>query len=281
MSFVVEISIYRSSATQDDPSDSGLEGIKVPSYTARSLVLHRSDLGEYDRILTLYTREKGKLSAVARGARRANSSLSGATELFVQAKVHLGVGRNLDIVSQCEIEKSFAALRSDLQRLARATYFCELLDRFTGDRDEASSEELFDLTVRTLLLLEHAETYPDAVVHAYELQLLSALGYAPVLDRCVVCGAPGGAWSAGFSPALGGIVCAADRYRANDAVLLSAESVTLLTQLQSADARELLELAPSSKTAAEVAKALRWFVRFRTERTLKTADFLDQLRATG
>ena len=126
----------------------------MPSYNATGLILHRIDLGENDRILTVFTREKGKISAVAKGARRSSSRFSGATELFMQARLQLGVGRTLDVVSQCEIQNSFVALRSDLQRLVRATYFCELLDRFTGDRDESSSQELFDLTVGALLHLE-------------------------------------------------------------------------------------------------------------------------------
>ncbi len=253
----------------------------MPSYNATSLVLHRLDLGEADRILTLFTREKGKVSAIAKGARRAASRLSGATELFIQARVQLGVGRSLDVISQCEIQQTFAPLRMDLQRLARATYFCELLDRFTGDRDEASSQELFDLTVGALLLLQRAGDYPDAVVHAYELQLLGAAGYAPVLDRCVACGAPLAARGAGFSPALGGIVCPADRARAHDSVPLSPEAVTTLQQLQAPDPETILGLHPSARAAAETAKALRWFVQFRAERNLKSADFLDQLRASA
>jgi DNA repair protein RecO (recombination protein O) len=253
----------------------------MPSYNATGLVLHRIDLGENDRILTLFTRERGKLSAVAKGARRPKSRLSGATELFIQARLHLAVGRTLDIVTQCEIEASFGALRTDLQRLIRATYFCELLDRFTGDRDEASSQELFDLTVGALLLLQRAEVYPDSVVHAYELQLLATLGYAPVLDRCVLCGGEAGPRGIGFSAALGGLVCGADRPRGGDAVPLSQESVQLLRTLQTGDPDTILALRPAPRTAAEIARALRWFVRFRTERTLKTADFLDQLRASA
>ncbi len=251
----------------------------MPSYNATSLVLHRSDLGESDRILTLFTRERGKVSAVAKGARRGTSRLSGATELFVQARVQLAEGRTLDIVTQCEIEQSFSSLRTDLQRLARATYFCELLARFTGDRDEASSQELFDLTVGALLLLQRAETYLDGVVHAYELQMLSTLGYAPVLERCVVCGSATGIQATGFSPSLGGIVCRSDRSGANDAVALSAASLGALRQLQAPDAEAVLAVRPTGQAAAEMAKAMRWFVRYRSERNLKSADFLDQLRA--
>lgn len=252
----------------------------MASYNATSLVLHRTDLGEHDRILTLYTREKGKLSAVAKGSRRAASRLSGATELFIEARMQLAEGRSLDIVTQCEIQQSFSGLRTDLQRLARATYFCELLDRFTGDRDEASSEELFDLTVGALHLLQRSEGYHDGVVHAYELQLLATLGYAPVLDRCVVCGGPSGQRGGGFSPALGGAVCPADRSRASDVVVLTPEAAEMLLRIQTADMAVILALRPPARTAADAARALRWFVRFRAERALKTADFLDQLRSS-
>jgi DNA repair protein RecO (recombination protein O) len=252
----------------------------MPSYNATSLVLRRTDLGENDRILTLFTREKGKVSAVAKGSRKPASRLSGATELFIMARLQLGVGRSLDIVSQCEIEQSFQGLRSDLQRLSRAAYFCDLLDKFTGDRDSASSEELFDLTVGALLLLQRAGRYLDGVVHAYELQLLSTVGYAPVVDACLVCGGNLERGGVGFSPSLGGTICSADRFRANDATALSPEALQLLTRLQTVDPGEAIALAPSPRAAAEVAKAMRWFVRFRSERALKTADFLDQLRAS-
>lgn len=253
----------------------------MPSYNATSLVLHRSDLGENDRLLTLYTREKGKLRAVAKGARRGSSRLTGATELFIQAKLQLAVGRSLDIVMQCEIEMSFSALRTDLQRLARATYFCELLDRFTGDRDAAASPELFDLTIGALLLLQRTREYPDAVVHAFELQLLSALGYAPVLDRCVACGSAISGQGAGFSATLGGLVCSQDRSHVNDAFGISRDTIQALRQLEMADPVAILDVAPAAATASEIARTLGRFVRSRSDRNIKSADFLDQIRASS
>src|SRR5581483_4451126 len=109
----------------------------MPVYKATGLVLHRLNLGETDKILTLYTREHGKLSAVVKGARRPTSRLSGATELFTLSRLLLATGKSLDIVTQCEIRETFPRLRADLDLLARATYFCELLDRLTLERDAA------------------------------------------------------------------------------------------------------------------------------------------------
>ena len=241
--------------------------------------MHRIDLGENDRILTLFTREYGKVSAVAKGARRGKSRLSGATDLFTHSRLLLGTGKNLDVISQCEIAHSFPELRLDLERLARATYFCELLDRMTLERDAMTSQELFDLTLSALRLLQRADGYLDGVVHAYELHLLALIGYAPVLDRCVKCGELLERRQIGFSPSLGGTLCNADRYKADDAVSLSLESVETMQNLLAEDSEDLLRLHPTPKAAAEIDRALRWFVRARVDRDLKSADFLDQLRA--
>ena len=253
----------------------------MPSYSATGLVIHRLNLGETDKIVTVFTREHGKLSAVVKGARKAGSRLSGATELFTQSRFLLASGRSLDIVTQCEIDAAFSDLRMDLERLARASYYCELLDRVTLEREEQTSEELFDITVAALRDLQRADSDRlDLAVHAYELRLLDALGYAPVLDRCVRCGGPLYGKSSGFSPALGGTLCAADRFKADDAQGISAQAIGLLQVLARWERSEWPD-APPAKTAAELNRALRWYIRSRIERDLKSADFLDQLRAAA
>lgn len=250
----------------------------MPNYTATGLVLHRLNLGEADKILTLYTREHGKLSAVAKGARKGNSRLSGATELYTKSRLLLATGRNLDIITQCEIADSYPRLRGDLERLTRATYVCELLNALSLERDASTSTEIFDLTSAALSLMQEEAQWLDAPLHAWELRLLTLLGYAPGLEECAKCGASlGGA--IGFSPSLGGALCSADRYRADDAFGITAETLATLQTLQTARTRELLTLHPAPRTMAEVDRALRWFLRFRSERPVKSADFLDTLRA--
>lgn len=252
----------------------------MPSYTATGLVLHRLNTGETDKILTLYTREHGKLSVIAKSARKAGSRLSGATELFTETRFLLASGRSLEIVQQAEIQQTFPGIRSDLDKLARATYLCELLDRLTSEHDSLQSVELYDLLLSALFLLQRATTYPDAIVHAYELHLLAALGYAPALDDCVRCGEPITGRQVGFSPSLGGVLCPADRYRAEDAQSLSFDGLKLLRLLANTDPELLLTLQPAPKVAAEVVRAMRWYIRYRTDRDLKSLEFLDSLRMT-
>ncbi len=254
----------------------------MPNYNVLGIVINRRNLSENDKILTLFTREHGKISVVAKGARKPTSKFSGATELFVVFRAMLATGRTLDILTQCEIEQAFSGLRLDIERMTRATYFCELLDRFTYERDEATSAELFDLAYSALLLLQQPSTYEDAIVHAFELHLLAALGYTPVLNHCVKCHVEiDDRRQVGFSPSLGGTLCAEDRYRVQDSVILSPEALQTLHFLMEGETEELLTLAPSPKATAEVARALRWFVRAHTDREIKSLAFLDEMRAGG
>ncbi len=250
----------------------------MPAYKADAIVLHRTQLGETDKILTLFTRDLGKLNAVAKGARRPTSKLSGATELFMYLRLLLGTGKNLDIVSQCEILESFSALRNDLSPLVRATYLCELTDRLIEEREP--NPEVFDLLLSALYLLQRARENPDVIVHAFEMRLLAERGYAPALDHCVKCGQAPEARRLGFSPSLGGVLCSADRFATQDAIAIAPATLALLKRLGEAAPEELLATTPDPRAAREVAQCLRWYVRYRSERDLKSAEFLDRLRMT-
>ena len=252
----------------------------MASYTVNGLVIRRVSVGETDRILTLYTRENGKLSAIAKSSRSAKSRSSGATELFTASKFLLGAGKSLEVVSQIEIINAFVHLRNDLDRISRATYLCELLDSFTISHDSSNSEVLYDLSVAALALLEEENSYQDGVVHAFELRLLEAQGYAPELMNCVKCGEEAKTRSVGYSPVSGGVLCAKDRFQSEDSFSLTPETLELLRLLQTSKRSVLLGLQPNEQVVAEVAKVLRRTIREHTDRELKSALFLDSLRAS-
>ena len=248
----------------------------MPVYKVNAIVLRRSELGETDRILRLLTREFGRVDAVAKGARRGTSRLSGATELFTFSRMLLAVGKSLDIVSQCEIRESFPSLRGDLPLLARATYLCELVERFVEEREP--NPDLFDLLLSALYLLQRSPANPDVIVHSLELHLLSERGYHPSLDRCVRCRAEVTGGRAGFSPSLGGALCAADRFAAEDSIAITYPTLETLRLLMCAEPSDLVALAPAVEVMKQVGRCLRWYIRFRSERDLRSAEFLDLLR---
>src|SRR5574341_1723464 len=107
----------------------------MPVYKAEGIVLRRVNLGEADRIVTLLTREYGRLSAVAKGARKPKSRFVGRLELFTHLRGLLAQGRTLDVVSQVEVVDPFPAVRTDLGRMSAASFVAEVTDRALPERD--------------------------------------------------------------------------------------------------------------------------------------------------
>ncbi len=249
----------------------------MPAYKADAIVLHRINLGETDKIITLLTREHGKLNAVAKGARKPTSKLSGATELFTLSRLLLATGKSLDIITQCEIQEYWSPLRNDLQLLARATYLCELTDRSLEERE--ANPGIYDLLRAALHLLQRRHDLPDVIVHAYELHLLAERGYAPELNNCVKCGEALEQDSTGFSPLLGGAICQADRYNIPDTIQVHPKTLGLLRRLLASDAEVLARIEPPKEILREVSRCLTRYIQVRLERSLKSAEFLDILRS--
>lgn len=248
-------------------------------YKTNALVLRRIPLGETDKIVTLFTREYGKLSAVAKGARKTTSRLSGAAEPLMLLRALLAEGMNLDVLTQCEIKESFPLIRGNFGLFLRATYACELLDKMTVERDPAP--EGFDLLLSTLYVLQRA-VEPDAAIHAYELQLMAFVGYEPRLDACARCDRDlGDALSpAAYSASRGGALCGPCADQTRDEVLpLGPATAALMQQLLAQnDARALAALVLAPDVKDEMAKILRAHLRFRLERDVKSTAFLDAFR---
>lgn len=240
-------------------------------YPAEAIVLRRIPVGETDRILTLFTREKGKLSAIAKGSRRPLSRLAGGTEPFVHTRVLLAVGQNLDVLTQCQVESAYPALRKDLTRIAYATYFTELVD--AGIAERQPQPEVWDLLVASLAALETTPV-PDALARAVEMKLLDLLGYAPELEACVLDRAPLGR-EIGFHPLRGGVVCGRCARRTPGSVALSPPGRAALRALRVVPLQEAGRAIPTLELRRELARCLIPFVRQRLEAALRSLAFLE------
>lgn len=174
------------------------------TYRVQGVVLRRVDTGEADRILTLYTREQGKVRAIAKGVRRLTSRRAGHLELFSLGDMQLAVGRDLDVVQQADTVEAFRHVREDLERAAHAYYLVEILDLMTEEREEQAS--VFRALVDALQALD-AGRDARLVQVMFLVRLLKVLGYGPEVQECVSCRAdlaPGGN---AFSALLGGALC--------------------------------------------------------------------------
>lgn len=174
------------------------------TYRATGFVLRRHDLGEADRIVTLYTREHGKRRAVAKGVRRQKSRLAGHIELFTKVDVYLAVGANLDVLTQATALTTYPELAGDLERFAQASWAAETLDRLTPESERDA--RMFDLFEVALTAIATARR-PGLHLRQFELLALGRAGYRPHLEECVECGEPLAETTNRFAPLAGGVVC--------------------------------------------------------------------------
>lgn len=248
-------------------------------YNADAIVIRVRDFDEADKIVTLFTREEGKVQAVAKGARRPRSRFAAATQLFTHCRVQCYSGRSLDTLSQVEITGSFRLLREELVRMAYGTYICELVDDMAPERQKLEAPYL--LLLATLHLLATDGVDPEPVTRAFELKLLSLLGFRPVLGECVSCGGPLPAGEVRFSPPLGGALCDRCHGDGQRVLLIRRGALEAMRHLLDGDLRRapLLRLGPD--LGADVGRALEDYVEWRLEKRLRSLEFLHAVRASG
>jgi DNA repair protein RecO (recombination protein O) len=244
-------------------------------YRVEAIVIRRRDWGEADRLLTLYTRERGKLQAVAKGARKPTSRKAGHIELFTRTRLLVARSRSIDIITQAETIDAYRPLRDSLEASTLAHYFAELLDRFTGE--EEADQALFDLLSLALTWLCEADDL-RLVSRYYELHLLDLAGFRPQLHHCPSCDnklEPEGSF---FSPMHGGVLCpnCGRDHRDADSLSLIAFKVLRYGQTRDWDHFRRLRLTPALHI--EVERVLYRYLLFVLERNLKAVDFLHQLR---
>lgn len=148
----------------------------IRSFKTEGIILKRINYGEADRILTIFTKHSGKISAIAKGVRRTTSRKGGNLELFNQVRIFVAKGKNLDIVTEAEMINSFKEWRGDLKKVAVAYQLCELVDKLSAEGVE--NDEVYDLLINSFLNLSPATNHQSLITN-FELSLLQYLGFWP------------------------------------------------------------------------------------------------------
>jgi DNA repair protein RecO (recombination protein O) len=201
------------------------------SYRSEAIVLRSLRFGEADRILHLYTLERGRIGAIAKGARKTTSRFGARLEPLshVELVLHQG-GGELYTVTGASLIASHRGVREDRARLGAALIGAEAMLRLYGEPEPDA--RAFTALARFLEALEQVEAETpaelDPVALSFQLKLLWLAGYLPRLGACVECGASGAL--VGFSPRSGGTVCAA---HAGGALALSPEGLAGVERLLS------------------------------------------------
>ncbi len=245
------------------------------SFRAEGIILRHSDFGEADRLLTIFTRELGKVRAIAKGVRKARSRKAGHVEPFTQTQLQLARGRDLLILTQAEAVDTFFALREDLVLLGYASYIIELLDQSTYDEEE--NRALYDLLARSLRRLNRGDN-PNLVTRYYELRLLDYIGFRPQLFACVQCESEIQPVDQFFSAVRGGVLCPRCGAREPESRPISMQALKYFRHFQRSSYSAAARAAIPDQVFLEMENLMHYYLTHTLERGLNSPSFLRRVR---
>lgn len=149
------------------------------------IVIAENNMGDYDKMLTMLTPNYGKISCVAKGARRPNSALLAGTQLFCFGEYLMFKGTNTYHINSCETIEIFYNLRTDLDKLKYAIHVNKIIQDVTGENQNCY--RILQLFLNTLYTLSETDNDMDFVISVFKLRLLCILGLAPRINSCVNC----------------------------------------------------------------------------------------------
>ncbi len=248
--------------------------------TAHSLqtevvVLRHSDWGEADRLLVLFSREQGKLRAIAKGARKLRSRKAGHLEPFTRVKLMLAKGSDWWIVTQAETVNAYLPLREDLLRTAYAAYVIELLDRFIYE--EGENRPVYTLLTDTLERIS-TQADPFLAVRYYEIHLADLLGFRPELFHCVRCQTEIKPEDQYFDPGQGGALCPQCGPMVAGARPVSMTTLKFLRHFQRSIFAEADRAVLTPGVRHEMESLLNAYLTYWLERKLNSPDFIHDVR---
>ena len=242
----------------------------MPLYRDEAVVLRTHKLGEADRIITLLTRQHGRVRAVAKGVRRTTSKFGSRLEPFTHVDLQLAEGRTFDVITQAETRSLFhAGLGSDYERYTAGTAMLEAADRLVTEEKQPAVQQ-FLLLVGGLRAMTADDRRPGQVLDSYLLRSLAVAGYAPSFELCAHCGREGPhRW---FNPSMGGMLCSTCRLPGSASP--APEVVGVLGALLAGDWATIDAATP--RQLKEASGLVAAFLSWHLERSLRSLEYVER-----
>ena len=239
-------------------------------YRDSGVVLRTHKLGEADRIISLLTRERGLVRAVAKGVRKTSSRFGGRLEPFMHVDLQLAEGRSLDIITQVETLNPFARdLGSNYPAYTAGTAMLETAERLVSEDGEPAVQQV-QLLVGALKALVGGRSTPSLILDSYQLRALAVAGFAPSFDGCARCGVEGPHRS--FHAPSGGMLC--PDCRVSGSAAPAPVTVALLAALLIGD-WEAVEAA-DDRARREASGVVGAYLSWHLERGLRSLSHVDR-----
>ncbi|MGG1573591.1 DNA repair protein RecO [Fictibacillus sp. NRS-1165] len=236
------------------------------------IVIRKVDYGETNVILTLFTRENGKIGVMARGAKKPKSRLSSVAQLFTYGHFVFQQSRGLGSLSQGEIIDSFRGIKEDLFKTAYCAYMVEFLGKVTEEK--TPQPYLFEHLWQSFNLINDGAD-PEVITFIFEMKMLQQAGIGPQVNHCANCGRTEGEFA--FSIREGGFLC--DRCHPMDPNLIPLTQATarLLRLFYHFDLNRLGNISLKKQTKDEIRFVLSTYINEYSGLYFKSKKFIDQL----
>lgn len=232
------------------------------------LVLQTGNIGEYDRRIVLLTKERGRISAFARGAKKATSPYAAACQPFTFGKFSLYEGKNSFNLMWAEVDNYFDNLKKDLDLIYYGSYFCELASYLT--RENNDELQILKLIYQSLRALEKKTITPALIRYIYEIKILAFYGIGMEVFQCVRCQRKDNL--TGFHPAEGGVVCSSCGRKK---LPVSPSTLYTLQFIITSPVEKLYTFRVSQEVLLELKRIVKEFMRVHLDHEFKSLAFLN------
>ena len=245
-------------------------------YKTPAIILRSIPYGEWDKIITLYTLDFGKIKGIAKGAKRSQKRFGNTLETGSYVKVSFFEKETSDLVrlSHCDLTLSFEGLREDIHKLAWASYLIELVTEMTAERIQ--NKALFQLLLAFLKLIDQG-TLREEMKRVFEVRFFSLLGYQPSFDHCPRCKKVLSDEKLFFSPREGGVLCSACTVNRSGIVPVSLGTIKTLRLAQTIPLEKVGRISFTHQSLQESQAVLALFLQQYLGKELKSKKFLEEI----
>jgi DNA repair protein RecO (recombination protein O) len=253
----------------------------MASFSTPAIVIRRIDYGDFDFIVSFLSLKRGKLSAIAKSAKKSTKRFGGVLELFSVLDIvcRAGKGESLPVLQEAALTCPFPTIRSDVIKTAYASYWSEIID--TWSEEGQQQVDLYRLFSFTLKQLDSAQVPADVLSILFQFRFLSLSGHRPNLNHCTVCGRnldemP--AQGLRFDLSKGGLVCDPCGASAPAQISLNKAAVKQMLWMERATLKAAGRVRFSVHDAKETLKFLEVFLPYHLGKEPRSLKFLRQVR---
>lgn len=252
------------------------------SFVTDAINLKSYNLSEADRIMVMYSKDKGLIRGVAKGVKKPKSKLGARMDLLVANKLMLHKGRNLDTICQAEVVNSFYKTRQDIDKIYYSMYVTEVVHNF-GIEEDPCSENIYNLLYKALNTISSAQNKIEILIATikFQLKMMIESGFSIELDQCLCCHKDVKEETMYFVPNLGGIICkdCAEKVYYNKKQI-PHKLRDFFKQMSINDFDEVgdYELKANEKVCTVTFEALKEYIILKSPKKFKSTNVLQEVR---